>query len=142
MIENHPKVSQMFKNAEPLEKPVGWGLPIITPQRKIAGDGYALIGDAAGMIEPFTGKGIGPGMVSARLLSEHLVKAISEKRKNLSDYEEHIYRYYKSETRAGYFLQRSLRKSWLLSLVADISELKPLHNWAHNKMVKEWRRWI
>ena len=53
-------------NAEALEKTKGWGLPIMTPKRRIAGEGYALIGDAGGMIEAFTGKGIGPGMMSAR----------------------------------------------------------------------------
>lgn len=141
-ITQHPTISKMFKNAIPLEKPQGWGLPIVTSKRKITGDGYALIGDAAGMIEPLTGKGIGPGMVSARFLCEHLKEAISNNSKDLSDYESHMYRYYKSEMRLGYFAHRRLRKPWLISLIADVSEWKPIHYLAQKKMDREWRKWI
>ena len=39
-----------FGNAHPLEKPVGWNLPLGRIQRKNHGDGFMLIGDALSLI--------------------------------------------------------------------------------------------
>ena len=55
-----------FSDAKPLEKPVGWNLPLGRIKRKSYGDGFMLLGDAAGLIDPFTGEGIGNAMVSAK----------------------------------------------------------------------------
>ncbi len=142
MVKSHPRISEMFAEAEPMEKPRGWGLPIITPKRIIAGDRYALVGDAAGMIEPFTGKGIGPGMMSARICSEHIAEALTKKKYNLHSYQEHMYRYYKSEIKTGYTLQKTLKYPAALNAVIGLSNLPPVKKWAHNKMVKEWARWM
>jgi len=142
LLQKNEKIAGMFQNAEALENPRGWGLPIITAKRNIAGEGYALIGDAAGMIEPFTGKGIGPGMMSARICSEHLVKAISEKKTDLGQYQAHMYRYYKSEIRTGYALQKSLKYPTALNAVIGLSNLSAIKNWSHSKMSSEWDKWM
>lgn len=142
IVVQNPVIAPYFAEAKPLEKPQGWGLPIITPKRKIAGPGYALIGDAGGMIEAFTGKGIGPGMMSARILSEHLERAFRAKNFDLFPYHEHMYRYYKSEIRASYALQRSLKYPPALNAVIGVSNLAPFKRWSHQKMVTEWSRWI
>lgn len=142
MLESHPRIREMFAEAEPLEKPRGWGLPIITPKRSIAGDRYAMIGDAAGMIEPFTGKGIGPGMMSARICSEHIADALTRKDYNLKPYEQHMYRYYSGEIKAGYRLQKTLKYPPVLNAVIGLSNLGPVKKWSHAKMVKEWHNWM
>ncbi len=142
MLTEHPRVSNMFAEAEPMEKPKGWGLPLITPKRIIAGKNYALIGDAAGMIEPFTGKGIGPGMMSARICSEHLAEALKTKNYDLTSYQQHMYRYYNSEIRAGYGLQKSLKYPMALNTVVGLFNTGALKNWSHQKMVKEWKNWM
>lgn len=142
VISSNPRIAEMFKHAEPMEDPRGWGLPIITPHRQIAGDGYALIGDAAGMIEPFTGKGIGPGMMSARICSEHIIRALRDKNYDMTAYQHHMYRYYSGEIRTGYTLQKSLRYPPALNTVLRIANLGPVKNWSHDKMVREWRRWL
>lgn len=142
MLQSHPRISEMFQNAEALEKPRGWGLPIITPKRQIAGKGYALIGDAAGMIEPFTGKGIGPGMMSARICSEHLAEALAGKNHDLHSYQEHMYRYYKSEIRTGYGLQKTLKYPAVLNGVIGLSNQAFAKKWAQQKMQREWNRWM
>ena len=64
-----------FLNAKPLEKPVGWNLPLGRIQRKNYGDGFMLLGDAAGLIDPFTGEGIGNAMVSAKYAMQIAAKA-------------------------------------------------------------------
>ena len=62
-----------FKNAQRLTRPVGWSLPVGSIQRPVLGDGFMLLGDAAGLIDPFTGEGIGNAMISAK----HAVKTAS-----------------------------------------------------------------
>lgn len=142
VMENNPKVAAMFVDAEPMENPRGWGLPLITPKREIAGERYALIGDAAGMIEPFTGKGIGPGMMSARICSEHLARALKENNYDMSGYQRHIYKYYKGEIRTGYTLQKTLKYPFALNSVIGMSNLSAIKKWTHNKMVTEWNKWM
>lgn len=142
VMDENPHVIPMFENAEALEKPRGWGLPTLTPARNIAGEGYALIGDAGGMIEPFTGKGIGTGMMSARICSEHIKEALESKQSDLSAFHEHMYRYYKGEIKAGYNLQKSLKYPPMLNAVINLSNLGPIKKWSHNKMVREWNRWM
>ncbi len=142
IIESHPRISEMMQNAEPLEKPRGWGLPLITPQRKIAGKNYSLIGDAAGMIEPFTGKGIGPGMVSARLCADHIEASLLSKNYDLSGYENHVYRYYKNEIKTGYFLQKTLRNKHFVNILMGAMNSPKIKQWSHQKMVRDWKKWI
>lgn len=142
VINTNPRIAEMFRYAEPMEDPRGWGLPLITPKRPIAGEAYALIGDAAGMIEPFTGKGIGPGMMSARICSEHIVRALKEKNYDLGSYQDHMYRYYHSEIRTGYTLQKSLRYPLALNTVLTLANLEPVKKWSHHKMLREWHRWL
>lgn len=56
-----------FENAEKLEEPKGWSLPLGRVKRPNHGNGYMLLGDAAGLIDPFTGEGIGNAMASAKI---------------------------------------------------------------------------
>ncbi|HAD98129.1 MAG TPA: hypothetical protein DCG19_12035 [Cryomorphaceae bacterium] len=142
MIEQHPLLSEMFSEAEALEKPKGWGLPSITPQRIIAGERYALVGDAAGMIDPFNGKGIGPGMVSARICSEHIEEALLTKNYQMMPYQEHMYRYYNTEIKVGYTLQKSLRYPWALNSAISVLNLPAIKRWSQNKVVNAWKGWM
>ncbi len=65
-----------FKNARPLEKPTGWNLPLGSIHRKNHGNGFMLLGDAAGLVDPFTGEGIGNAMFSAKFAMQIAKKAI------------------------------------------------------------------
>ena len=73
-----PAYADRFAHAEPLEKPVGWHLPVGSQHRKCHGDGFLLIGDAAGLIDPSTGEGIANAMYSARVAVETAAKALRE----------------------------------------------------------------
>ena len=78
-----PRFRDRFADATPMERPVGWNLPTGSKRRKIHGPGFMLIGDAAGLIDPFTGEGIGNAMYSARYAVE-----CAEEARRVGDYGE------------------------------------------------------
>ena len=47
--------------------------------RKNHGNGFMLLGDAAGLIDPFTGEGIGNAMISAKYAIATLKNAVNSK---------------------------------------------------------------
>ena len=70
-----PGFKARFAAARPLEQPVGWNLPVGSKRRPMHGSGLLLLGDAAGLIDPFTGEGIGNALYSARLAVETAAEA-------------------------------------------------------------------
>ena len=59
LIETHPQLKDRFINAKALESIKGFGLPLGSKKRRLSGDRYVLTGDAASLIDPFSGEGIG-----------------------------------------------------------------------------------
>jgi geranylgeranyl reductase family protein len=51
----------------------GYRLPMRTPQTMLVKDNAALIGDAAGLVDPFSGDGMYEAFVSARLVTEAIL---------------------------------------------------------------------
>ena len=70
-----PAFSERFAGARPLEDPVGWNLPVGSKRRPAHGPGFLLLGDAASLIDPFTGEGIGNALYSARFAVDVAVEA-------------------------------------------------------------------
>lgn len=110
IIENHPKFKDRFENAEKVEDSFsGWQLPVGSDRRKMHGDGWALVGDAASLIDPFSGEGIGNALVSAKKLSEVLPDAIREgdvTEENLAPYEQKVSDELDRELQLSYKLQQ------------------------------------
>jgi len=70
IIESNPDIKSRFKGAELRGKPEAARLAFYTGTGKIADDHYLLLGDAARLIDPFTGEGIGNAMASGRFASD------------------------------------------------------------------------
>lgn len=75
-VITHPPFASRFAGARPLEQPRGWNLPVGSKHRHNHGDGFLLLGDAAGLIDPFTGEGIGNALYSSRLAVDTAVEAL------------------------------------------------------------------
>src|SRR3989449_8346591 len=60
-------------HAQPLDMVTG-GVSTAPPIKKSVGNGMALVGDAARMIDPITGGGIGNGMLAGMMLRKVLSK--------------------------------------------------------------------
>ena len=76
-VVSRPPFARRFAQARPLEEPIGWNLPVGSKRRRSHGAGFLLLGDAAGLIDPFTGEGIGNALYSARLAVEIAAQALA-----------------------------------------------------------------
>ncbi len=66
-IKENPNISHRFSHAKLLDKIQGWGLPMCMNRQPLSGNNFLLTGDAAGIIDPFTGEGIGNALYSGML---------------------------------------------------------------------------
>jgi len=115
-----PYFKDRFADATPMEKPVGWNLPVGSKRRKNFGNGIMLLGDAAGLIDPFTGEGIGNAMYSARIAVEIAKDAIANNdvsEKRLSGYFERLWNDIGNELKVSHKLQKIGRYRFLLNFV-------------------------
>ena len=83
VIEEHPRFKQRFANATLVPKSQkGWQLPFGSPRKKApsfqprrtAMAGAMAVGDAASLVDPFSGEGIGNALLSAKMTSRHFDK--------------------------------------------------------------------
>lgn len=68
----------------------GHKLPTLTPTAKLASNRILLVGDAAGLVEPFTGDGISNAIRSASIAAETILDALSSGAMELAHYEKRV----------------------------------------------------
>lgn len=66
-----------LRGAEPHGHLLSWSLPLGGAPEPLHGDGFVLVGDAGGLVDPFWGHGIDSAMVSGRLASIAIAEALS-----------------------------------------------------------------
>jgi geranylgeranyl reductase family protein len=119
-IENDPQISPRFKEAILLDKIHGWGLPLGSKKRNLSGDHFMLCGDAASLIDPFTGEGIAPAMYSGKWAALHAIKAIEKgdfSAQFLKAYDKEVYAKTWGEIRLSYLMQKLTNFTWLFNFV-------------------------
>jgi flavin-dependent dehydrogenase len=117
-----PEFRERFANAEPLEKTVGYGLPLGSKKRVLSGDHYLLIGDAGHLIDPLTGEGIGNGVYSGFIAAELAEKCLAENRfdaKFLKAYDVRIARVLGTELKLSYRLQQIMQHKRITNLLTN-----------------------
>lgn len=67
-LADYPRLARRLAGARHVEPVIGVG-PLATATRRVAGPGFALLGDAAGFFDPFTGEGIFRALRGAELLA-------------------------------------------------------------------------
>ena len=121
-VINSKNFKQRFKNSAALEKPKGWNLPFGNTKRKNHGNGFLLLGDAAGLVDPFTGEGIGNAMESGKIAANIVSKAkkINNFSKEvLSEYDEELWGYLGGELKTSTLLLKLAHYKLLLNFVID-----------------------
>jgi len=100
-IAQDPRMSR----AQPLDMVTG-GVSTAPPIKKSVGNGIALVGDSARMIDPITGGGIGNGMLAGMILGKVLAKC-----NEAGDFSEAALMEYEKGWRAK--LEENLYRNWL-----------------------------
>jgi geranylgeranyl reductase family protein len=124
-IANNATIKNRFSNAVLDGEIRGWGLPLGSKKRKISGDNFLLLGDAASLIDPFTGEGIGNAMVSGMIAAEHVAAAIEANKfdqKFFNAYDEDVYKSLWGELKLSHALQKLSKYSWLFNYVVSKAE--------------------
>ena len=106
---NHPRFGSRFEAARRVGAVKGWGLPLGSKPRPMAGHGWMLVGDAASLIDPFTAEGIGNAMASGRSAAQWAARACAAgdfSAAFLAGYEREVQGYLRNELRLSHALQR------------------------------------
>ena len=119
---NSPYFRERFADAKPLEEPRGWNLPVGSLHRKCYGNGFILLGDAAGLIDPFTGEGIGNALYSARIAMNIIKEALQSNNfggEFLAEYDKRLWAAIGDELKVSSKLQKIGRIRFLLNFVIN-----------------------
>jgi flavin-dependent dehydrogenase len=120
LLKNHPNLKGRFRDAAPLENVQGYGLPLGSVKRSISGSRFLLLGDAAGLIDPFTGEGIANAIRSGRVAAAHVLKAFEQNRFNAEfnlAYNKEIYHKMWTEFRFGHSMQKLFHYPRIINFV-------------------------
>ncbi|MFN3426443.1 MAG: NAD(P)/FAD-dependent oxidoreductase [Candidatus Thermochlorobacter sp.] len=73
ILRTHPQLASRFQHAEIVGDIKGFGLPLGSKRFHISGERFLLTGDAASLIDPLTGEGIGEAMLSGTFAAKHIL---------------------------------------------------------------------
>lgn len=128
-IEHNPNIKHRFTHAKLMDKIYGWGLPMGVEKTRISGNHFMIIGDAASLIDPFTGEGIGNSLFSGMLAAEAAVKAFEMQQFDATFFQEHygdvLFRRIGDELKLSYTMQKLVRYPWLFNLVVNKAHKSP-----------------
>ncbi len=109
-----------FKNAVPARSQEGFSLPLASDTRPVSGDGYLLLGDAASLVDPVTGEGIGNAMCSGHLAAQTIMSCFQQKNFSAAktcEYDKALKARIGKELHTHHLLQRLLtRMPWLFGM--------------------------
>jgi len=122
IIDTDTEIKSRFSEASPDGNIDGYGLPLGSKKRKLYGNRYLLIGDAASLIDPLTGEGIGNAMYSgfyAANVAANAVKNNDFSEQFLQQYNKDIDRVLGPELKMSTTLQKLATRPWLFNLLMN-----------------------
>ncbi|MBD2715509.1 geranylgeranyl reductase family protein [Microvirga sp. STR05] len=128
ILATHPALKDRFAEAERLGPVRGFGLPLGSKRRALSGRNYLLLGDAASLIDPFTGEGISHAMVSGRHAADWAGRALAARNfapAFLRGYDAAVYNRLGQELRLSRAMQKLLDYPWLFNFVANRAARNP-----------------
>ena len=128
VIAEHPVFKRRFEGASLVEgSGRGWQLPFGSPRRRATDQprimhapGALLIGDAASLVDPFSGEGIGNALVSAEIAARHVKDDIGGEA-----YQREVWTELGPELTNSARMQRMARRRWLLNWFVRKAGRKP-----------------
>lgn len=130
IIQATPQLKSIFINSQQIGEVLGFSLPLGSRRLAISGNRFMLTGDAASLIDPATGEGIGNAMLSAQLAAEQAKKCFIQNNFSanfLKEYDQKVYAKLGRELRQKYWIQKLLKdRTWLINLTIGQAANNPL----------------
>lgn len=122
-IATHPTLKERFSEATLEGKIVGWGLPLGSKLGDLSSDNLIYTGDAASLIDPISGEGIGNALFSGWLAAEAIVMAHAQQDFSAAffkkNYDERLHRCIGSDLKMSYFFQKLFRYPKLINFIIN-----------------------
>lgn len=128
LISTDPRLKKRFESATALETVKGFGLPLGSKQRTLSGERFLLTGDAAALIDPFTGEGIANAIRSGRVAASHIIKSFQQNDFSKSfneQYDQEIYRRMWKELRLSGSMQKLCKYPFLFNFIIKKARKNP-----------------
>lgn len=141
-VVGSPRFRDRFARAERIGGIHGWNIPSPDFSRTIHGNGFMLIGDAAGLVDPFSGEGIGNAMCSASVAARVAANAIAggtDRDRILSQYPQLLWKALDAgELRLHYRLRSLARRRSLVNfLVGRAAKHRDVLEWMTGMTAEE-----
>lgn len=128
-IKNNPQIAPRFANARLTDKIQGWGLPLAMERQPISGKNFILCGDAASLVDPFSGEGIGNALYSGMLAAMAIKEALPANDFSATflkkAYDDVLYKRLGDELKISATLQRLCKYPWLFNFVVNKAYKSP-----------------
>lgn len=124
IVETVPGIKERFEHAEMKSEIVGFPLPLGSRRLKLSGDNYMMVGDAASLIDPITGEGIGTAIHSGFIAAdqaENCLKMQNFSASFMKSYDDRIWRVMGPEFKMSRALQKIFNYPTLLRLGLSIA---------------------
>lgn len=135
-IDTVPELKSRFANADAVSKLEGHSLPLGSRRVIISGERYMLCGDAASLIDPITGEGIGNAMLSGRLAGLRAKECFLQNnfsKEFMHDYDKQVWKALGKELNLRARAQKTFRKMpFLLDAAFALAGWEPVR-----KMIQE-----
>lgn len=136
-IQNDGKLRERFKNAVPISKMQGGLIPYNTNDFSSAGNRYIITGDAASLIDPISGGGIGSAMYSGYCAAKTALQCVETQDFSYTQtktYEKALKQRIQKEIRKRNRLQKLIRRlPFMLDVFAHIAKnqtrLQKISSW-------------
>jgi geranylgeranyl reductase family protein len=120
VLVQNPVISKRFEGAERIGEIKLHGLPLGSKKQKLSGNNFLLCGDAAQLIDPFTGEGIGNAMMSGMFAAVQAERCLQQQNftaKFNQQYDADVYSRLWSELLLSYRMQQLVNFPSLFNFV-------------------------
>jgi geranylgeranyl reductase family protein len=125
VIDEVPYIRERFAKAEMVGKIEGFGLPLGSRKVPMSGGNFMLCGDAAALIDPLSGEGIGQAMVSGRYAGWQAKKCFEQNNFSatfMKQYDDQVYAKFWKRHRNSYRVQQLIAdRDWLFNGIFNVS---------------------